>query len=163
MSMATPLARSLPKPATIESVTQSQVLPPGNHGQPPSPLRRFCSRAKAACISFSARVASNRRAILARASPSLTASRTHGVSASSVLIRSVFLSSGLSSASVPFHCAKIWAIFGSRVAMCRARLLAYKRVNSVSVLSSLCSMIDGNANTAYQAGLEAAWITSDWF
>ena len=89
-----------------------------------SPFLKACSRARAACISLSARVVSKSRAIRALASFSSTASRTHGVSASSVLTRSVFFSSGLSSALVPFHCSKILVIRGSLVAKCFAMLLA---------------------------------------
>ena len=114
----------------IPSVTESQVCPPGNQGQPPSPFRRFSSRSRAARASFVARLASNNSAILARASVSSTASRTHGVSASRVFTRSEFFSglfrasSGLVSASVPFHCSKTRPIRGSLVARCRASVLA---------------------------------------
>ena len=104
----------------MESVTGSHDRPPGNQGQPPSPLRSDSSRSKAARTSFSARVESKSRPIRARASRSSTASRTHGVSARSVFTRSAFFSSGLARASVPFHCSKIFAIRGSAVATWRA-------------------------------------------
>ena len=126
----TPAVRSRPNPDRMPSVTESQVCPPGNQGQPPSPFRSDWSRLSAACASLSVRVVSNKSAMRARASFSSTASRTHGVSASSVFTRSVFFSSGLSrapafpAAAAPFHCSKTLPIRGSLVARCRARLLA---------------------------------------
>ena len=103
MSSLTPFARSRPKPATIDNVTESHDRPPGNHGHPPSGFLKLLSRSIAAVISLLTRFCSKRFAIRTLASVSLVASRTHGVSARSVLTSVVFVSSGLSSAFVPRH------------------------------------------------------------